>query len=495
MRLLSSFRLPEALSWMILFTLLVLSMGSGDARAQGIPCDDYGAGGVVPFERWEFRPDCTRGGTDRYRIFSSHYSDDDRIFVGKTIYDAADPAHPVEVFSYGESNGGGYWIPWSTLEHLAGDRFVLFHSSGLTPAVCHVLEIGAGGVGGISLSYTSDLEGNQRYLWHQFENGALKLLDAADLNSIVELDPQPGMVMPSLVLEDLGLQHENGVWTVIDLTDPAGPVLRGTFLVPEQDIVASELVDHVLYFALPRSLWLLGLDSLDHPAILASINTDSYINSLEVQDGLLHVCTESGLLTYEVADPAAPELLADDYSPGGTCIQVVARGDLLYARFTMSLCVYDIADPSAPLLLGVVDLGGTELITCYRLDLVAADRWLVSGEHFFHFDCNDPLPLEDDEQAPAPPAASPLSVSASQALQRAPEIRFSLDRPGEVDLSVYDLQGRRLSTLVSAALPSGPHAAIWNARDAAGRTQPAGVYLARLRIDDRTATCKLTLIK
>jgi hypothetical protein len=470
-------------------------MGSDEARAQGIPCDDYAAGGVVPFERWEFRPDCTRGGTARYRIFSSHHSDDGMTFTGKSIHDAADPSHPVEIFSYGESNGGGYWMPWNTLEHMAGDRFVLFHSSGLTPAVCHVLEVGNGGVSGISLSYTSVLEGNQRYLWHQFENEALKLLDAVDLNSVVELDPPPGMVMPSLVLEDLGLQHANGIWTVIDLTGPAGPVLRGTFSVPEQDVVASELVDQVLYFALPRSLWLLDLDSLDHPAILASITTDSYINSLEVQDGLLHVCTQTGLMTYDVTDPAAPELLTDDYNPGDTCIQVVARGNLLYARFTMSLCVYDLAVPSAPLLLGTVDLGGTELITCYSPDLVAADRWLVSGEHFLHFDCNDPLPIDDEEQPDELPVASPLSITASQALQRTPEIRFSLDRPGEADLSVYDLQGRRLAMLVSEVLPAGSHIVTWDGRDGSGRTQPAGVYLARLRLDDRTATCKLTLIR
>ncbi|MDO9170923.1 MAG: hypothetical protein Q7W29_03735, partial [bacterium] len=109
--------------------------------------------------------------------------------------------------------------------------------------------------------------------------------------------------------------------------------------------------------------------------------------------------------------------------------------------------------------------------------------------------CNDPLPIEDDEDAPTLSVASPLWLSIPIALQTAPEIHFSLDRPGNVDLSVYDLQGRRLSTLVAAPMPAGMHATVWNARDAAGRTQPAGVYLARLRLDDRTATCKLTLIR
>jgi hypothetical protein len=67
-------------------------------------------------------------------------------------------------------------------------------------------------------------------------------------------------------------------------------------------------------------------------------------------------------------------------------------------------------------------------------------------------------------------------------------ISFSLPEAGAARLTVHDVSGRRVATLVDRVLGAGAQTASWDTRDAAGRPVAAGVYLLRLeRGDDRMA--------
>ena len=48
-------------------------------------------------------------------------------------------------------------------------------------------------------------------------------------------------------------------------------------------------------------------------------------------------------------------------------------------------------------------------------------------------------------------------------------IRFSLPRKAEVDLSIFDVTGRRVVTLVQGILDAGPHERVWHGLDGNGR--------------------------
>ena len=54
-------------------------------------------------------------------------------------------------------------------------------------------------------------------------------------------------------------------------------------------------------------------------------------------------------------------------------------------------------------------------------------------------------------------------------------IRFSLEAAGRTTLGVYDLNGRRVRTLLDAPLAAGWQEALWDGRDAAGRPVPASL--------------------
>jgi hypothetical protein len=70
------------------------------------------------------------------------------------------------------------------------------------------------------------------------------------------------------------------------------------------------------------------------------------------------------------------------------------------------------------------------------------------------------------------------------------KIEFYLANPGMVDLSIYNLLGQKVCTLIDGPLSRGGHAAYWSA-DKYG----SGVYIYKLRADDKIISRKMELLK
>ncbi|MBZ0268267.1 T9SS type A sorting domain-containing protein [bacterium] len=62
-------------------------------------------------------------------------------------------------------------------------------------------------------------------------------------------------------------------------------------------------------------------------------------------------------------------------------------------------------------------------------------------------------------------------------------IRFTLPRPADVRLRVYDTAGRLVASLLDGPRGSGEHGVLWSGRDNGGQLVASGVYLYRLEAD------------
>lgn len=74
-------------------------------------------------------------------------------------------------------------------------------------------------------------------------------------------------------------------------------------------------------------------------------------------------------------------------------------------------------------------------------------------------------------------------------------IRFNLPATGAASLSLYDVAGRQVRTLLSTELGAGPHDSWWDGRDDAGHRVPAGVYNYRLESGGLTAERRLIVLR
>ena len=73
-------------------------------------------------------------------------------------------------------------------------------------------------------------------------------------------------------------------------------------------------------------------------------------------------------------------------------------------------------------------------------------------------------------------------------------IAFNLPRELQVELSVYDLAGRRIRNLLMKRLVAGRHQVVWDGRDDAGRRVAHSIYVLRLEAGELRAHRKLALV-
>jgi hypothetical protein len=78
-----------------------------------------------------------------------------------------------------------------------------------------------------------------------------------------------------------------------------------------------------------------------------------------------------------------------------------------------------------------------------------------------------------------------------------PSTHFRVDvaKTSQVEVSVYDVLGRKIVTLLNGEKASGSYTMEWNGLDAQGITVPTGMYLIRMNAGEFSATQKVMLMK
>lgn len=74
-------------------------------------------------------------------------------------------------------------------------------------------------------------------------------------------------------------------------------------------------------------------------------------------------------------------------------------------------------------------------------------------------------------------------------------IMFSLSREEHVRVAIYDVQGRKLATLLDGVRLAGTNAVTWDARDRDGNRVGAGVYWCRIETPTRKEARKLIVVR
>jgi ligand-binding sensor domain-containing protein len=74
-------------------------------------------------------------------------------------------------------------------------------------------------------------------------------------------------------------------------------------------------------------------------------------------------------------------------------------------------------------------------------------------------------------------------------------INYSIKEKSRVTLSIYNIKGQKVKTLISDQLPAGTHSAIWNGRDSNGKRVGSGIYFYKMKAGDFSKTKKMLLLK
>lgn len=99
--------------------------------------------------------------------------------------------------------------------------------------------------------------------------------------------------------------------------------------------------------------------------------------------------------------------------------------------------------------------------------------------------------LYDDDY----PSGFNLSQNSPNPFNLTTEINYSLEKPSQVKIVVYDLQGRTVRTLENSYKTAGEYSILWDASDNRGHKVAAGIYYYSLEAGNLTMQKKMILLK
>ncbi|HID38681.1 MAG TPA: T9SS type A sorting domain-containing protein, partial [Calditrichaeota bacterium] len=119
---------------------------------------------------------------------------------------------------------------------------------------------------------------------------------------------------------------------------------------------------------------------------------------------------------------------------------------------------------------------------------------LIVGTHgrsMYKIDLTAVTGIETDEKKPTIAQSFLLRQNYPNPFNPATVIRYRLPVSGFIDLSIYNITGQIITTLVSEKQPAGWHNVRWEAEG-----QPTGMYIYRLKVDGKTVgTGKMILLR
>jgi cytoskeletal protein CcmA (bactofilin family) len=137
----------------------------------------------------------------------------------------------------------------------------------------------------------------------------------------------------------------------------------------------------------------------------------------------------------------------------------------------------------------------------FKGSICAATVIVQQGAVFLHHDSqtglpkDSPLDREEDLDLTYIPAEFELKQNYPNPFNPSTTITFALPKSGDVKLSIYNLKGQLVRTLVSGPVAAGWHKVVWDGRDQEENPVASGIYLYRLATKDFTAHKKLVLVR
>ncbi len=78
-----------------------------------------------------------------------------------------------------------------------------------------------------------------------------------------------------------------------------------------------------------------------------------------------------------------------------------------------------------------------------------------------------------------------------------PETTISFNNPqnGQVSLTIYNIKGQLVNTLLDEEISAGPHSLVWHGKDNSGKSVASGIYFTKVKTENSIQTKKMLLMK
>jgi hypothetical protein len=119
-----------------------------------------------------------------------------------------------------------------------------------------------------------------------------------------------------------------------------------------------------------------------------------------------------------------------------------------------------------------------------------------SGETSLHGPVSVTTPQPDNPEPPATPVQYGLKQNYPNPFNPSTEIRFNLAQSQNVELTIFDVKGKKVKTLHKGFVDADSEASfVWNGTNENGKNVSSGIYFYKLVTSEKTETKKMLLVK
>lgn len=105
------------------------------------------------------------------------------------------------------------------------------------------------------------------------------------------------------------------------------------------------------------------------------------------------------------------------------------------------------------------------------------------------------IPLDADDANPGMSYTFDLDQNRPNPFNPSTTVNYSLARKSHVNISIFNILGQKVVTLVNGEQEAGPHEAVWEGRDGNGHQVASGIYFYKMVAGDYVQTRKMALMR
>jgi hypothetical protein len=228
---------------------------------------------------------------------------------------------------------------------------------------------------------------------------------------------------------------------ILNITNPESLYLESSWDAPDRPYCMAKYNDYI-YISLGSSIQIVNVSDPLNPTHVDSFNIQN-INDLFVDENYLYVACNTSIHVFNISDPEEP-------------IWTAAYSDISFNRW------------------------GSIFVSEYYIYLSHIMSLMI-----FHFDPEMGIDLVLEI-----PTQYSLEQNYPNPFNISTLIKYELPNQSQVTIDIYDILGRKVTTVENAVQPAGYHEVIWNAG-----ALPSGVYFYKLQAGNFSESNKMILLK
>ncbi|MGH1364621.1 MAG: T9SS type A sorting domain-containing protein [Calditrichia bacterium] len=350
------------------------------------------------------------------------------------------------------------------------------------------------------------ISGNYAYIPLQFGVNGIAVVDISNPAALSSPTQLIGFDARSSFVDNTGLYitDDEGGLRQYDISQPAVPVLQNRIQLPDSvmlGLTANE--SHLFIGTNNRNLIILDKQTFN---IQSTLPFNDIVSSCMLREDILFVSGVQSLSSIDISNPEAPQVIST-FSTDINNLFVYnsfLSDDYIYlANMFGGIRKIDITDPD-----NLIESGFYYSLTDFTaLDMVVENGvvYAASGE-FYNFNGGDPrngIHILQNDLVSGFDDNKPRQVSSTFELHSnypnpfnpSTTITYSLQKPSNVRMAIYNSLGQEVTVLVNEKQSAGIKSVKWNGLDKNNRPSSTGVYLYRLQTDDGIQTRRMMLIK